>query len=430
MRRPVGLDFGTTNSSLAIVDDSGAVHVAKFDVGTGLTESFRSVVYFDPPKRGVSAVRPPALAGPAAINRYLDADPKGRLIQSLKSFAATKSFTSTNLFGKSYTFEDLVGIILKSLVAEAERQFGPLGSAITVGRPVHFVGDEDPAADAFALGRLTTALRLSGFTEINFVYEPIGAAYYYDRQLSRDELVLIADFGGGTSDFSLVRVGPGARGDSRDERILGSEGVGIAGDSFDACIIQRLVSPQLGVDSDIQSSLGKTLPVPAWLYSRLERWHYLSFLKAETGLIKGLIAQAEEPDKLRSLLYIVENDLGYDLHRAVQKTKFELSKQHETTFEFLEHDLSIASSVSRDDFESWISHHLRSIESCVERLLLATATAPRAVDRVFLTGGSSFVPAVRQMFYRLFGEEKVAMGDEFTSVATGLALFAAEHSPD
>lgn len=431
MRRHVGLDFGTTNSSLAIADGRGSVEVVSCQLEAGrTTESYRSVVYFAPPqRRGLAATRSPALAGPAAIARYLDAQPKGRLIQSIKSFAASRSFTSTNIFGKVYSFEHLVACVVKGLVHEAEAQFGPLGTAITVGRPVAFVGDDDPAAGAFAEGRLRTALEACGFREIRFAYEPIGAAYSYDRALAQDELVLIADFGGGTSDFSLVRVGPGARATlSPDARILGTQGVPIAGDTFDACMIRHLVSPRLGSQSSIRSSLGKTLPVPAWLYGQLERWHYLSFLKGETGRIRDLISQAEDPEALRALLSIVENDLGYDLHQAVQRAKVTLSHQHEATFELREDDLAIVRHVTRADFEAWIAPYLRSIEVCIGELLAATGVSPAQVDRVFLTGGSSFVPAVRAIFDRAFGRSRVASGGEFTSVAQGLALMAAEQA--
>lgn len=429
MSRHVGLDFGTTNSSLAIVDDDGAVAVTSFQLDAdSVTESFRSVVYFDQPrKQGLSVTRSPALAGPAASARYLRAEPKGRLVQSLKSFAASSHFTTTNIFGKVYTFEHLVALIVKALTEEATAQYGPLGTAITVGRPVAFVGAEDEAADALAIQRLTAALEACGFTSVRFAYEPIGAANAYDLALDRDELVLIADFGGGTSDFSLVRVGPEARATlSMEERILGNEGVALAGDSFDASLIRHLVSPQLGLDTTIRSSLGKSLPVPSWLFGRLERWHYLSFLKTETGRIRSLIAQADEPEKLEALLYIVENDLGYDLHQAVQRAKVDLSAHASTTFNFQEDDLSIVQEVARTDFEHWIQPHLASVTSCVEGLLTSARIEPDRIDRVFLTGGSSFVPAVRDIFYHTFGADRVSMGDEFTSVARGLALLAAE----
>jgi len=429
MPRHIGLDFGTTNSSLAIADADGRVDVVAFSAGgTATTESFRSVAYFDPPQqRGLSAARSPAIAGPAAITRYLEAQPKGRLIQSIKSFAASRSFTSTSIFGKVYSFEHLVACVIKGLVSEAEQRHGPLGTAITVGRPVAFVGDDDAGGGAFAVGRLRAALEACGFREIRFEYEPIGAAYAYDRQLTTDALVLIADFGGGTSDFSLVRVGPTARATLTPEaRILGSQGVPIAGDTFDACLIRHLVSPRLGSESSIRSSLGKTLPVPSWLYGHLERWHYLSFLKGEAGRIRDLIRQAEAPAPLQALLSIVEQDLGYDLHQAVQRTKVALSHETAATFELLEDDLAIVQTVSRADFEAWIAPHLARIERCIDSLLASAGTPAAAVDRVFLTGGSSFVPAVRAIFARRFGAERVVMGGEFTSVATGLALMAAE----
>jgi hypothetical chaperone protein len=433
MRRCVGLDFGTTNSSLAVLDRGREVRTAQFRTASGTTEAFRSVLYFERPEGSLRRQDPAVFAGPGAIERYLQSDPKGRLIQSIKSFATSHTFRATSVFGRTYAFEDLVAAIVKRLVSEAEEQFGPLGRAVTVGRPVRFAGARTPDDETFALGRIRTALQNCGFEEVHFEYEPVGAAYHYESQLDHDELVLIADFGGGTSDFSLLRVGPGARFQLSDkERILGNEGVGVAGDTFDASIIRRLVSPRLGEGSSYRS-LNKVLPVPTWVYARLERWHHLSFLKASDTMqmLRSVRATALEPEKLSALIHFVENDLGYELHRAVQETKIHLSRELESAFSLQDGDVEILEQVTRSSFEHWIARHLRSIRESVERLLTATGVAPADVDRVFLTGGSSFVPAVRNLFAGKFGAPKVAGGHEFTSVANGLALrAAAPHRPD
>ncbi len=419
----LGLDFGTTNSSIATAGANGEVKLARFPFRAELTESFRSLLYLEQHRTaGKSLVK--SWTGPLAIEHYLDAENKGRLIQSLKSFLTSRSLKSTDVFGRQQALEDLIATILRDIRLEAERQFNCRAISVVVGRPVRFVGSESPADDEYALSRLEVALRKAGFEEVSFELEPIAAAYYYESTLDRDELILIGDFGGGTSDFSLLRVGPAIRARGRSpEDLLGNEGVGLAGDAFDAKIIRHLVSPALGAGSSIHS-LDKILPVPSWVYHKLERWHHLSLLKSKEAInmLQSVKAQAFEPEKIEALLELIRGDLGYRLHGAVQRVKCELSSAYTATFQFADGDILIESKVTRPDFEDWIRDELNSIEGCVDRLLAKTGTPANKVDRVFLTGGTSFVPAVRAIFDRRFGRERIRSGNEFTSVATGLAL--------
>ncbi len=420
-----GFDFGTTNSSLAVADAQGNVQLAKFGTSESLSESFRSLLYLERLKEaGRTTIK--SWSGPEGIERYLHSEEKGRLIQSLKSFLASRSLQSTEVFGRRFQLEELVAKILQDIRIQAEKQFGPVIRNAVVGRPVRFVGAEGLEDDDFAEGRLRTALTKAGFEEVSFEYEPVGAAYYYESSLDHDELILIGDFGGGTSDFSLLRVGPAARTREQGPRdVLGNEGVPLAGDSFDAKIIRHLVSPALGAGTEIDSN-GKILPVPNWVYFKLERWHHLSFLKSRETLtmLNSVAKQALEPEKLEALLYLIQHDLGYQLHRAVQRVKVRLSHAEQTMFRFADGEAELEEEVTRTEFESWIQEELLTIEGAVDTLLAKTGVDVSEIDRVFLTGGSSFVPAVRRIFEWRFGAEKVRTGDEFTSVARGLALRA------
>ena len=197
-----------------------------------------------------------------------------------------------------------------------------------VGRPVHFVGAEDKAGDDFAQSRLREAFRIAGFESVQFEMEPVAAAHYYESRLDHEELILIGDFGGGTSDFSLVHVGPMVlRRGRRPEDLRGNSGVGIAGDAFDAKIIHKLVSPALGAGTQLRS-MEKILPVPIWIYAKLERWHHLSLLKAKDvmDMLASVRGQAFEPEKIGALIHLIREDRGYQLHRAVQKVKCDLSE--------------------------------------------------------------------------------------------------------
>jgi hypothetical chaperone protein len=418
----IGIDFGTTNSSLAAADAQGNVTLTTFPWRDALTESFRSLLYLERWKEGTrSTIK--SWGGPFGIERYLNADDKGRLIQSLKSFLTSHSLISTEIFGRQFQLEELIARILREIRQAAEEQLGKPVHKAVAGRPVRFVGAESPADDEYAEGRLRKAFLKAGFEEVTFELEPVGAACHYESTLDHDELIMIGDFGGGTSDFSLLRVGPSRR--NGEHRVLGNEGVALAGDSFDAKIIRHLVSPALGAGTMLNSH-GKMLPVPNWVYFKLERWHHLSFLKSRETLtmLQSVATQAVAPAQIRALLWLVEHDLGYPLHQAVQQVKAKLSSEPKAEFRFEDGDVEMREQVSRARFESWIQEELAAIESGVDQLLKKTAVNPAEVDKVFLTGGSSFVPAVRRIFSSRFGEAKIQTGGEFTSVARGLALRA------
>ena len=424
----IGIDFGTTNSSVARVAADGQIQLVQFPRRDGLTESFRSVLYLER-IREAGHLRIGSWTGPAAIEQYLEAEKKGRLIQSLKSYLSASNLNGTEILGRHYSFEHLIARILTDLRLEAERAFGhPIHTAL-VGRPVRFVGAESDSDEAFAMARLTRAFEQAGYQHVAFEMEPIAAAYAYESTLDHDELILIGDFGGGTSDFSLLRVGPGIRQRGRQPQdLLGTSGLGLAGDAFDARIVRKLVSPELGAGSLLHPAIKQLPAVPSWIYANLERWHYLSFLRTRnvTELLKTARVRAIEPDKIEALITLIDEDLGFQLHQAVQRLKYALSSQDSAEFRFTDGSLSLRKPVTRADFESWIAEDLAAIETCVDTLLTTTGIPASAVDRVFLTGGTSFVPAVRSIFTTRFGPTRVRSGNEFTSVARGLALRAAE----
>ncbi len=423
----IGLDFGTTNSAIARVVAGGAPSLASFRADDGPTPTFRSVLYFEEDEdEGGMRVH----AGPGAIARYLASEEKsGRLIQSMKSFLASRLFSATNVMGRTYRLEDLIGELLRPLRLEAEERFGGPIERIVAGRPVNFVGAEGPEDEELAIKRLTASLHNAGFRDVTFEYEPVGAAYHYEQGLDEDELILIADFGGGTSDFSLLRVGPSfATAAGRAESILGHDGVGLAGDVFDGQLVRHVVAPRLGRGAEFRSMMGKVLPVPSWIYGHLERWHHVSLLKSRKTLqlLHDLRREALEPEKLDALIRVVQDDLGFLLYRATEQAKRQLSDEPQARFRFTADGVGMAALIPRDRFESWIDDTLAEISACVDRLLSRANLRDTEIDRVFLTGGSSFVPAVRAIFLSRFGPDRVRSGAELTSVASGLALRAAE----
>ena len=215
--------------------------------------------------------------------------------------------------------------------------------------------------------------------------------------------------------------------EGNDSVIIGTDGVGIAGDTFDSKMMRHVVAPRLGLNSRYRSPFGNILAVPFWIYEHLEKWHYLSFLKTKRTMeqLKELSFQALEPDKINALIHVVENDRGYQLYRTVENTKCELSKNETASFSLEGLPIQITELMTRRDFEGWIAPETQQIADCIDRLLKQCHLSPKDVDTVFMTGGSSFVPAIRSLFEQRFGgAARLRAGEELTSVATGLAVSA------
>jgi hypothetical chaperone protein len=406
----VGIDFGTTNSAIAVADQERA-RLAPLASGTTSEPTWRTVLYFEPEASGVRVT-----AGRPAIERYLANEGEGRLIQSFKSHLASRLFSRTQIFTRALTLEELVAAFL----TRARDAVGfDLGRRVVIGRPVRYWGASNEDDDERAVARMRSAAGLAGFDEVVFELEPVAAALHYASRLDHDELVLIADFGGGTSDFSLVEVGP--RG--HDDSVIATSGIAIGGDALDGRIIDDVVSPSLGKGTTYTPELGGEMPVPPWLFTKLRRWHHLSFLKEPTTvrLLERIEAGSSDPDAIARLRTLIDEDLGLPLHRAVEATKIELSNREAAPFRFSAEEIALSSEIARDSFERWIAPEIEAIDRVVAGLLDGAGVAPSDVDRVFATGGSSFVPAIRNALTARFGEHKVVGGEELTSVATGLA---------
>ncbi|MDO8607325.1 MAG: Hsp70 family protein [Phaeospirillum sp.] len=422
----VGMDFGTTNSAVAVSGPERATEVIRFATSSGPASTLRSVLAFDKAHRDAHKRIQP-LVGHDAIDTYLHGDGECRFLQSFKSYLTSRSFSSTAILGTTYSLEDMVALIVGHLRRAAEGG-GSRIERVVAGRPVRFVAEGGEEEDDYATGRLIEAFAKAGIGEVVFEFEPIAAAYYYESTLDHDQTVLVADFGGGTSDFCLIRLGPGrARLGRPEESIIGTAGVGIAGDAFDRRIVEHGLSGHFGKNTTYDSG-GKILPMPAWVYAKLERWHHVAFLNTPQTLrlLRDLQRHVEHPDQVEQLLALIEYNLGYHLYRAVEQAKLELSLAGEALFRFDHDPVTVTRRITRTEFEGWIGKELAAIESCVEGLLDSTATPTAKVDRVFLTGGSSLVPAVRAIFARRFGEDRISSGGEFISVASGLAQRARE----
>jgi hypothetical chaperone protein len=425
--RGIGIDFGTTNSVIAVADDAGAVHAMTWPNGAGATPTYRTALCFR--ERLVNRAREVDIAaGPEAINWALDPSDSQRFVQSIKTHLGSHAFRDTRIFGRRFTLEGLIALFLGKLVAEgrvAEDALTTAGTRIVAGRPVVFAGERPD--EELALKRLRAAYDEAGMADPELAFEPLGAAYWYARELERPQTVLVADFGGGTSDFSVMRF---ARENGRlTATALAHDGVGIAGDTFDYRIIDNAIAPQLGKDARYQS-FGKWLAVPRHYFAAFSRWHHLSWLKGQRAMadLEDIALASDEPEKLERLRSIVDHDLGLDLYAAITGAKMRLSEQEETEFRFDRYGVKLSANLKRRDFERWIAEDIAAISAAMQRALDRAAVADDAIDAVFMTGGTSHVPAVRRVFSARFGDGRIHVGDAFQSVASGLALIARDRA--
>ncbi|MBX4977615.1 Hsp70 family protein [Rhizobium lentis] len=417
MAQALGFDFGTTNTVLAMAD-GGATRSMAFTSTAGTADSMRTALSFmKDAQLGASALK--VEAGHAAIRQFIDNPGECRFLQSIKTFAASALFQGTLIFAKRHNFEDLMEIFVRRLRSYAGDNWPSNVSRIVTGRPVHFAGaSPDPA---LATERYNEALSRFGFPEIHYVYEPVAAAFYFAQNLKQDATVLVADFGGGTTDYSLIRFETVAG--RLTATPIGHSGVGVAGDHFDYRMIDNIVAPLIGKGSHFKS-FDKILEVPSNYYSSFGRWNQLSIFKTtrEFEDLKKLVRTSLEPEKLEIFIDLIDHDEGYPLYQAVSATKMALSAADEAPFDFAPLGRGGRRSIKRRDFESWIAEDLARIEGALDEVLEKTETKPAEIDKVFLTGGTSFVPAVRRIFTERFEHDRIESGGELLSIAHGLAL--------
>ena len=415
-QRAVGIDFGTTNSVIAVPGGEHGSELVTFASPDGEAAIFRSALCFweeDARSGGLGHA-----AGPWAVAEYLDFPLGCRFVQSFKSVAANPAFEQASLFDRRLRFEEMGQIFLRHLLAHAGGQLADLPDRIIVGRPVRYVGARpDPA---LARQRYNAMFALLG-RPVQYVYEPIGAAYGFAARLGQPTTLLVADFGGGTSDFSIMRVE--APGTPRRCTALSSAGIGIAGDRFDYRIMDKLVLPMLGKGGSYRS-FDKILEIPGGHFSDFGDWSRLALMRNRKTMeaLARLQRSALDPDAIGRMIAVIEHEQGYPLYEAVGALKRSLSMADHAAFHFDGPDLRIDAEVRRSEFEQWIAPDLAQIAATVDMVLARAGLQAEQIDHVFLTGGSSLIPAVRQLFEQRFGSSQIESGNELTSIAHGLAL--------
>ncbi|MBV8191806.1 MAG: Hsp70 family protein [Alphaproteobacteria bacterium] len=412
-----GLDFGTSNSAIGVARGN-APALAPLE---GDRTLMPSAVFFDLETRG--PIERTVLFGSEAIAAHVG-QAEGRLMRALKSILGSPLIDEETLLGKrKLPLRDVVEMFVRHLKRKAEAFAGHDITSVVHGRPVRFV-DGDDEADARAQGVLEDIARRVGFRDVAFVYEPIAAAHHYEQTVEAEELVLIADIGGGTSDFSVIRIGPQRRGKAdRSSDVLANSGIRIGGTDFDALLSLAAVMPLLGLGSLL---VEKDLPMPKALYHELAAWPTinLAYTYKNERALGELVAQAREPEKVGRLLTLVRQRLGHRLAFAVEEAKMALSDADCAAIDlaFLEQGLTVPA--SRDGFESAIRRQTDRLYRTARACVAAAGLTGDAIDTIFLTGGSSRVPAVRAAIARAAPTARIATGSDFLSVALGLTYMA------
>lgn len=401
-----GIDFGTSTSVISILNKNT----------NEITHTFseNSLIYFQDAQHH--------FIGKQAITQYLHNDMKGRLLKSIKTLLPQSAFTFTYIYGRKYSADDLVCLILKYLKDKADAMVGEEVTEVVLGRPVVF--SEDNIKDQLAEKRLVNAARKAGFEKIWLQYEPIAAGFLYEQTLEKPELVLIGDVGGGTTDFTLMKLNKqNAMAIDRQQDILKSGGLHTGGDDFDAAIMWHKLVKHFGYGLQYESN-GKMLDLPAHIFRTLCEWEQMAFLK-EGKIRKQLdnyykyTNNSEAIDKLRKL---IDENLGFALFQTIEQTKINLSIEKEVALRFDKLSLSLFEDISIEAFDEIIGKDVADIEAFLIKFIKDSGVEISEVKNVFLTGGASSVGAIQEIFIRLFSKEKLHSGDNFNSVAQGLAL--------
>ena len=447
-----GLDFGTSNSAISLFEDE-QVKVLPVDPGQGRPEIMNTLVYIRRDGQisigraaseayyrdnvGRESVKQRVVTDQTYKSTFgefkevteqvvieVDINQPGRFFQAIKSFLPEDGYGGTEVWGKFMTLEELIALYLREMKRRADEHIGREIDGVVLGRPVFF--SPDGSGDELAEGRLRRAAELAGFREIHFQYEPVAAALHYEQELAGpEEYVLVFDFGGGTLDTTIVRVGKDRwkQGDRRDD-ILATNGRVIGGNTLDEEIMEHKLFKYFG--EDVRWS-EQRLQLPHYIFAMLKRWYTIPNLQQQQiyDFLDDISRVSTGRKQVKALETLIRKNYGYSLFQEIERAKVALSKDWETRITFIHENIAISEYFGRPAFEKIIAGHLRRIETCVDETVASAGLEPGQVGAVLRTGGSSYIPAVQKMLERKFGGAALRFQDAFSNVASGLGVAAA-----
>ncbi len=445
--RSVGIDFGTSNSTVALMTGNGP-RALEIDRKNDNPRVLRSLIYVSP--KGEMAF------GKEAVERYswdlvniksqrtklkftgryiktfgpssaggvgkmimvpeiieVDESGRGRLLQSLKSVLTSDTFLGTELFGKHYSLEDLLALLLGEMKRRAEGELGKEVEGVVLGRPVRYVGEA--GREKLALDRMRMVAIKAGFKEVQFEYEPVGAALNYGIGIKEGVRILVFDFGGGTLDVCVM--------DLPQKEVRGVSGRALGGDLINGRIMEKRLLRYFGSEVTIS---GKTRLPRVFLEALTKNWYQIGLLKNVKNMeaLDYFLVNSSDQLPIKRLINLIENDLGYSLFEEIDRVKIELSGKEAESFCFRQPGMDVEEMIARKDFEGYIAEDVAAAADCIEEALTMAKTEAGQIDRVVVTGGSSKIPRFKEMLTRKFGREKIVDSDPFLSVALGLAVRA------
>jgi len=408
-----GIDFGTTNSALSIFDEEKREIVK--------TLIIPSVLYF--PFEQVSGEDVKYFVGNEASQQYLADGMRGRFMKSVKRILPRSSFTETRISNQKMNASDLVSLILKELKTEADKIIGFDCRKAVIGRPAFF-DDDEVAKDELAQQRLKKAAEKAGFTDMQFQFEPIAAAFAYEKNITKKERVLVADLGGGTTDFTFVELDPLKAGEKNRRRdIIATGGIYIGGDSFDSAFMWDRGTPYFGRGDRYESQPGKMLELPSTFFTNICSWEKMNFFNGQKvkNDLRRYYAYTKNNRKFKNLITLTEHNLGFSIFQSIEKTKIELSTSNSSVFSYSNLEIDIHESVSLSQYNAIIGKDILKIGNYLDEFLNRNNIKKEDIDSLFFTGGTSQVAAVQDLFRSKFPTTPINSGDNFISVAQGLA---------
>lgn len=414
------IDFGTTNSLLSFVENKNNKKILDLDNLNEDASILRSIMYY--PKEGEPSF------GQNAIKKYVDESGEGRFLRSIKKYLPTESFTGTIINNKFYSIEELIGRFLKEMKGRADEITGKDVTRVVLGRPAKFSQDKDK--DKLAQNRLENAAKIAGFNKIDFCPEPLAAAYEFKKTVKDEKLLLVVDLGGGTSDFTVIKIHPG---DYKSSDVLSIGGVAVAGNILDGCIMGEKIAPYLGSKVKYKFPMSNNiLEMPANIKLNLmspadivlmSRKDIMKFLQE----VKKCTFTDLDQEHLENLFCLISENQGFAIYEEIEKCKREVCLNGDYKFVYEQEGISIRESLNYSEFLAVTKNKIDQIFDELKNVLSMAQVSPEQIDLICCTGGTSKVPEVADRLVEIFGENKIQTFKNFHSVIHGLAERAVQN---
>jgi hypothetical chaperone protein len=408
------IDFGTSNSLLGAASPENVQPLAPMDPLALDPCVLRSLMYFEPKLSPVFGLQ--------AVQRYTENSMSGRFLRSFKRFLPMKSFESTLIEGRLWKLEEIIGRFLREMRERANLHYGQDVDSVIMGRPAAF--SEDVEADRLAQDRLEAATRLAGFRHIEFLPEPVAAAYRYRQEMKREELVLVADFGGGTSDYTVLKL---SKNDFQPSDVLAIGGASVAGDALDASLMKNHVARNFGAEVSYRVPFGNNvLTMPKGIISHLNSTALINFLNSRENReflqrVKTWSLGGEDERVMEQLRVLLENQLGFSLFESIEQAKRRLSDKEKTEIVFEYPEIRVREAVTRKEFCEDAQTELSKIFMALDETLARAGVEAKDIDRVCCTGGTAKALVVREELLKRFEESRLDNFRNFTSIVEGLS---------